>query len=331
VRTDLSRIAKLVRRDPGDRSPRPGVTAAKRTMAVVSVAVVCCCAPGATPAGAAQGATVASLQAAASAAGARVRALTVQYQQDSTAATVLASEVRLDQERLAGLRQQLAATRRALQEAAIVDYTGGPVTGVPVELSAGRLTSTRDPAIRAEYLAVATGDVSSAMNAYRGEELRVAAAERSLAGQLRAASAAVSATLAARDAAMRQAAAVQASLQQAEAQLRQAQALAAAAIPSGPPQGLVAVVRSTVGPSPAPAGGVWLELRECESGDNYRENTGNGFYGAYQFSQSTWSGLGYPGRPDLEPPAMQDQAAQRLQAESGWGQWPACAAALGLT
>ena len=33
------------------------------------------------------------------------------------------------------------------------------------------------------------------------------------------------------------------------------------------------------------AGGVWLQLRECESGDNYAENTGNGFYGAYQFSR----------------------------------------------
>jgi hypothetical protein len=75
---------------------------------------------------------------------------------------------------------------------------------------------------------------------------------------------------------------------------------------------------------------VWLQLRECESGDNYRANTGNGFYGAYQFSQQTWSGLGYPGRPDLEPPALQDQAAIKLQAESGWAPWPACAAALGL-
>jgi hypothetical protein len=41
--------------------------------------------------------------------------------------------------------------------------------------------------------------------------------------------------------------------------------------------------------------------------------------------------MGYPGRPDVEPPEMQDQAAMRLQAERGWGQWPACAAALGLT
>lgn len=79
------------------------------------------------------------------------------------------------------------------------------------------------------------------------------------------------------------------------------------------------------------AGGVWYELRMCESGDNYRENTGNGFYGAYQFSEQTWTSLGYPGRPDLGPPAMQDAAARKLQAESGWGQWPACSAALGLT
>jgi hypothetical protein len=78
------------------------------------------------------------------------------------------------------------------------------------------------------------------------------------------------------------------------------------------------------------AGGVWLELRECESGDNYQENTGNGFFGAYQFSASTWTGLGYPGRPDLESPSMQDAAAMKLQAEAGWGQWPACSAALGL-
>ncbi|MGH9094686.1 MAG: transglycosylase family protein, partial [Acidimicrobiales bacterium] len=78
------------------------------------------------------------------------------------------------------------------------------------------------------------------------------------------------------------------------------------------------------------AAGVWLQLRQCESGNNYQENTGNGVYGAYQFSTSTWSGLGYPGRRDQAPPAMQDAAAQRLQAQSGWGQWPACSAALGL-
>jgi Transglycosylase-like domain len=85
----------------------------------------------------------------------------------------------------------------------------------------------------------------------------------------------------------------------------------------------------------SPAGGSatptdFAELAQCESGGNYTENTGNGFYGAYQFSQATWTGLGFPGEPDQEPPAMQDQAAEELQARSGWGQWPACSAALGL-
>jgi peptidoglycan hydrolase CwlO-like protein len=114
--------------------------------------------------------------------------------------------------------------------------------------------------------------------------------------------------------------------------------------------GLVSVVQQAAGlpiatplakadPPPAPppsntagghAGGVWLSLRRCESSDTYTENTGNGYFGAYQFSQATWSGLGYPGRPDQESPAMQDDAAMKLQAQSGWGQWPACAAALGL-
>jgi hypothetical protein len=80
----------------------------------------------------------------------------------------------------------------------------------------------------------------------------------------------------------------------------------------------------------SPSGGVWLELRECESGDNYQSDTGNGYYGAYQFSASTWSDLGYPGLPDEEPYWMQDAAAQRLEAADGWAQWPSCSAALGL-
>lgn len=59
----------------------------------------------------------------------------------------------------------------------------------------------------------------------------------------------------------------------------------------------------------------WLyKLRMCESGGNYRTNTGNGYYGAYQFSQSTWDriarnrmGIPYT-RADLAPPEVQDQA-----------------------
>ena len=74
----------------------------------------------------------------------------------------------------------------------------------------------------------------------------------------------------------------------------------------------------------------WARLRWCESGGNYRANTGNGFYGAYQFAAGTWHGLGYAGLPHQASPQTQDEAAQRLQARSGWGQWPACSRRLGL-
>ena len=84
------------------------------------------------------------------------------------------------------------------------------------------------------------------------------------------------------------------------------------------------------GPPTFPLGGVWAELRQCESGGNYAIDTGNGYYGAYQFSASTWHGLGFSGLPNQAPPATQDAAAVKLQARSGWGQWPACSRRLGL-
>jgi hypothetical protein len=81
----------------------------------------------------------------------------------------------------------------------------------------------------------------------------------------------------------------------------------------------------------AASGGAWAALRQCESGGNYADNTGNGYYGAYQFAAGTWHGLGYTGLPSAASPAVQDQAARQLQARSGWGQWPACSRRLGLT
>ena len=86
---------------------------------------------------------------------------------------------------------------------------------------------------------------------------------------------------------------------------------------------------STVGRAAASADD-FARLRQCESGGNYRANTGNGYYGAYQFSASTWRGIGYSGMPHQASPATQDQAAAKLQARSGWGQWPACSRKLGL-
>jgi hypothetical protein len=83
-------------------------------------------------------------------------------------------------------------------------------------------------------------------------------------------------------------------------------------------------------PPQQPASGVWAELRQCESSDNYGDDTGNGYYGAYQFLLSTWEALGFSGLPSQASPATQDLAARELQARSGWGQWPVCARRLGL-
>ncbi len=101
------------------------------------------------------------------------------------------------------------------------------------------------------------------------------------------------------------------------------------------PAAAVTATPAPVAPVPAPAtaaptGGVWYQLRMCESGDNYATNTGNGYYGAYQFDLQTWYGLGFSGLPSNASPAVQDEAAQELQARSGWSPWPQCAAKLGL-
>ena len=72
------------------------------------------------------------------------------------------------------------------------------------------------------------------------------------------------------------------------------------------------------------------KLRVCESSDNYQADTGNGYYGAYQFALDTWQALGYAGRPDQAAPATQDQAAHRLYDQRGWQPWPGCARQQGL-
>ncbi|MES2971080.1 MAG: transglycosylase family protein [Patescibacteria group bacterium] len=75
-------------------------------------------------------------------------------------------------------------------------------------------------------------------------------------------------------------------------------------------------------------------LRKCESGGNYAINTGNGFYGAYQFDQSTWQSNAPPPyntqRPDQTPPDIQDIAATTLYKRRGWQPWPGCTSKFGL-
>lgn len=94
--------------------------------------------------------------------------------------------------------------------------------------------------------------------------------------------------------------------------------------------GVVTGVVAAAGSAEAATANDFYRLRVCESSDNYRANTGNGFYGAYQFELATWRSNGFSGYPHEASPATQDQAAQLLFSRRGWQPWPACSARLGL-
>jgi uncharacterized protein YabE (DUF348 family) len=80
-------------------------------------------------------------------------------------------------------------------------------------------------------------------------------------------------------------------------------------------------------------GATWDELAKCESGGNWGDNTGNGFFGGVQFDQNTWErqgGLRYAPRADLATRDEQITIAEKTRARQGWGAWPACTARLGI-
>lgn len=77
----------------------------------------------------------------------------------------------------------------------------------------------------------------------------------------------------------------------------------------------------------------WDAVAQCESGGNWHINTGNGYYGGLQFSQSSWEaagGLKYAARADLATKDQQIAVAEKLLALQGPGAW-SCASAGGLT
>ena len=63
-------------------------------------------------------------------------------------------------------------------------------------------------------------------------------------------------------------------------------------------------------------------VRQREAGGNYATNTGNGYYGAYQFNLGTWRGVGGTGLPSDASPAEQDMRAQMLYNQRGCSPWP---------
>ncbi|RKN37356.1 transglycosylase family protein [Streptomyces hoynatensis] len=78
----------------------------------------------------------------------------------------------------------------------------------------------------------------------------------------------------------------------------------------------------------------WDAVAQCESGGDWSINTGNGFYGGLQFTNSSWAAAGgtqYAPRADLATKDQQIAVAEQLLAMQGPGAWPVCGPQAGLT
>ncbi|MFI9119690.1 transglycosylase family protein [Streptomyces bikiniensis] len=78
---------------------------------------------------------------------------------------------------------------------------------------------------------------------------------------------------------------------------------------------------------------VWEKVASCESSSNWHINTGNGYFGGLQFTQSTWEEYGgthYAPRADLASRDQQILIAERVLKGQGPGAWPSCGPRAGL-
>jgi hypothetical protein len=75
----------------------------------------------------------------------------------------------------------------------------------------------------------------------------------------------------------------------------------------------------------------WDRVARCESGGNWRINTGNGYYGGLQISHSTWKsygGLKYAYNAHKTSKANQIVIANKILRGQGKGAWGSCGRAL---
>ncbi|WP_084597189.1 transglycosylase family protein [Nocardioides aequoreus] len=82
-----------------------------------------------------------------------------------------------------------------------------------------------------------------------------------------------------------------------------------------------------------PHAGVWNRLAKCESGGNWRINTGNGYYGGLQISPGTWGAFGgkrFAHLPHKASKGQQITVGVRIKNGQGWGAWPSCSRKIGV-
>ncbi|MGI5499022.1 transglycosylase family protein [Lentzea sp. CA-135723] len=68
----------------------------------------------------------------------------------------------------------------------------------------------------------------------------------------------------------------------------------------------------------------WDRIAQCESSGNWSTNTGNGYYGGLQFSQSTWQANGGAGSAHQASREEQIRVAENVLRTQGLGAWGAC-------
>lgn len=92
---------------------------------------------------------------------------------------------------------------------------------------------------------------------------------------------------------------------------------------------IAAVVKAGTRPVPTTVAGAdalnWAALAHCESGGNPKSVDSSGsYYGLYQFSPSTWAGIGGSGLPSNAPGAEQTYRAKLLFVRDHSSPWPVC-------
>ncbi|HEY4421775.1 MAG TPA: transglycosylase family protein [Pseudonocardia sp.] len=86
----------------------------------------------------------------------------------------------------------------------------------------------------------------------------------------------------------------------------------------------VGVPIAVAGTANAAPDNVWDRVAQCESGGNWKINTGNGFSGGLQFTPSTWRAFGGSGAAHQASREQQIAVAERVLATQGWNAWPVC-------
>ncbi len=271
------------------------------------------------------------------------------------ALAVADSAVARAQDDLALATQRQDEARRLLAVQAQVAYVdGGSVSFIGRMVNA----SVNDAAARRTYLQIASGEDRQAIGRLQASKEDLRATQLSLQRAQQTAAAKAKATDAEK-ARMDQAVAAQRALltrtngelsalvaaDQARRDAESARLVAAAApapVPAAAPasaSGGAATTAVPAGSSPAPTSApaspkaaaasasssstdaTFACIRQLESGNNYSSPGG----GAYQFTDATWQSLGYKGSAQDAPPAVQDEAARKLQARDGWSPWTTAA------